>query len=373
MDFEPLFGKGSGTDAVELDFRFFPSRDAPRWLLESRFRRPWHLKTWPRTSPRARLIYRALWAASYLGLRSSSKRVTIKADPSSIYMTLRDQSDALSVFVGTPGPNRKFVIFTQKAGQAWFVKVPAEAGSFALVQREAAALDTLSRSPELSALIPRHRLIDGHLAVESVETAGVSYGALANAEVLRVCRLLEQHSRFGEPLGAMRARFDTIGDGTLRQADAAIQSQIDALRDAARGFWSRFDPETTVELYDAHGDFTQWNVLRAADGGARIIDWELYGPKPRYFDLIHYHVAQFILVRRIGPAQILAELAAMAPLIENRDTWWQYVGHYFVVQSLYYATVYERQAALHAQAIDQLATWTAILQTLATKADPSEP
>lgn len=361
---EPIFGASEGSDMVDLDIRFFPNASNPRWILESRFKRPWHLKTWPRTSLRARLIYRAVWAASFLGLRMQSSRAVVKADPASIYMKLREDNDVLSVFVGTPGPNRKFVIFAQNATRSCFVKVPAEPSSFDLVAREAAALDELSTDPDIQPLIPGHRMIDGHLAVDSVEGAGVSFRPISNAEILRVSRLLERRSEFAEPLEAVRRRFDTEHEGEPVRADAALQSRLARLRTAARHFWDQLDPNEPVVLYNAHGDFTQWNVLSAADGGARIIDWEMYGPKPRYFDLIHYHVSHCILVRHLGAAEVLAELSSIQTETGDSETWWRYVGHYFAVQSLFYASVYERQEVLHEENFNQINIWTKVLETL---------
>jgi len=135
-----------------------------------------------------------------------------------------------------------------------------------------------------------------------------------------------------------------------------------------------------VACYYAHGDFTLWNVLRAADGSARVIDWEMFGPKPVRFDLIHYHVSQDILVKNKGPDKVLRHLEHIGKLLDENSGWLLSQGFYFANQSLYYCAIYERQETLHQQARTQLRAWAGILETLSNrgaarqlcpKADPS--
>ena len=119
----------------------------------------------------------------------------------------------------------------------------------------------------------------------------------------------------------------------------------------------------------AHGDFTRWNVLRAANGTARIIDWELFGLKPRWFDLVHYVVSYELLVARTSASDVVRKLREVARRIDanaQEAIWWQQVGLYFVYQSLYYTNVYESQIRLHPQALWQLDAWADILGLLMT-------
>ena len=60
---------GAPEDATETrTFRVFPKSGPDRWMLETRFRKPWHLKTWPRANFRARVINRVVWTMGALGL-----------------------------------------------------------------------------------------------------------------------------------------------------------------------------------------------------------------------------------------------------------------------------------------------------------------
>ena len=143
---------------------------------------------------------------------------------------------------------------------------------------------------------------------------------------------------------------------------------VSAAREAAECFLDRLPSDLDVSCYMAHGDFTRWNVLRAADGSARIMDWELYGLKPRWFDVLHYLVSHDLLVKQIPPERVFTRLRQVASEYPSLAAdWLQQVGLYFCYQSLYYTTVFERQADLHVQAIWQLTAWAEILSLLSAE------
>lgn len=363
IDLSPLFGIGPQDDNLHDDvaFRVFPKSGPPRWLLEARFRAPWHLKTWPRANLRARLIHRAAWTMARFGMHLPSRVERFSVDATSVYRTLGSEFDNLGIFLGTPGPNRKFVVFAERPGRSVFVKIPISPVSAALVRNEVEALDGLSRDPNLAGLIPKHAFVAGHLAIDDVETDGVQYGELALPVLVGICDLLEGRSRFISPLDALRANWEAASEGLLADHDAATHALIAAARGAARRFLDGLPHDTVIECYLAHGDFTRWNVLRAADGGARVIDWELFGPKPSRFDLIQYFVSHDLMVLGKSPSAVLAHLKEIGQALGEGDGWLLAVGLYFASQALYYCCIYERQPILHPQAILQLHAWSDIL------------
>jgi hypothetical protein len=342
----------------------FPRRSRDRWLLETRFWRPWHLETWPQSSRRARIIYRAVQLLGVLGLQLPSRRVTVKISNGSLYAALREQFEALGIFLGTPGPNRKVVVFARNRDRSWFIKVPIDDKTRALVQTECATLQALAAEESLAPLVPRCHWIEEALAIEDVRASGARFAPLEKAEVLRVHRLLFERSRSEQPFAKL------VDDWTAQNApahphpDPSIAAKIAAARDAACRFVATIPATCPVECYEAHGDFTQWNVLRAPDGSARIIDWELFGRRAKFFDPFHYLVSQAILVDRLPFDVVLREAQDLAARNLESDAIPLYFGAYIVAQVFYYCQVYETQHNLHIQANWQLETWTQILEAL---------
>lgn len=364
IDLSPLFGEHVDGKREDLAFRVFPKVGPERWLLETSYRTPWHLKTWPRANLRARLIYRAAWTIARFGIHLPSRVERFAVAVDSPYAKLCAEFDHLGIFLGTPGPNRKIVVYAERPGRSIFVKIPLSHASAVLIRNETAALIELSREPELSALIPSHSLAGGHFAVENLETDGVVHGNLELSEVARIHELLERRTRFVRPLHELRADWEGAPNGMVADHDAETLALIATARVAARRFLDGLSQDMEVSCYMAHGDFTRWNVLRATDGTARIIDWELYGCKPRFFDLLHYFVSQELLVAQKKVGAILVCLEKISHNRLESNLWWQYVGLYFAYQTMYYTAVYECQKDLHRQAHQQLHVWAGVLHIL---------
>jgi hypothetical protein len=347
-----------------VGFRLFPHRGPERWLLEDSYRRPWHLETWPQANRRARLIYRAARLIGALGLHLPSRRLSVMVANGSLYAQLRARFDALGVFLGTSGPNRKIVVFAQDGDKAWFIKVPISDRTQALAQNESATLAALGKEEHLAPLVPRCTWISDALAIEDVRAGGARFAPLNHAEVLRVHHLLFARSRVEVSLAEL-AHGWTNPEGKARpHTDPATASTIAAARDAARRFLGSIPASTRVECYDAHGDFTRWNVLRAPDGSARIIDWELFGKRPKFFDPFHYLVSQSILVNRMPADEILRQALRMAEGFMDRDAPALYFGAYLASQVFLYCEVFEAQETLHMQAHWQLESWSQLLDAL---------
>lgn len=369
IDLPSLFGTRDAP-GESTTFRLFPRRGRDRWLLETRFRRPWYLETWPQASRRARIVYCAAQLLGTLGLHLPSRRVTVSISKGSLYAVLRARFEALGVFLGTPGPNRKFVVFAKDKDEAWFIKVPISDKTRALAQTEAATLEALATDESLAPLVPRCHWIEGALAVEDVRSSGAQFAPLDQTEVMRVHQLLFARSRttvhFAKLVDDWKAQ-----DTTARShSDPVTAAKIAAARDAANRFVATIPAAYLVECYDAHGDFTHWNVLRALDGSARIIDWELFGRRTKFFDPFHYLVSRAILVDRLPAGEILRQAWLLAAVTIEEDAISLYFGAYIAAQIFYYCQIYEAQDNLHMQAHWQLETWTAILEALVTTIIP---
>lgn len=367
IDLSPLFGSPQARDGTSCLFRVFPKTGRERWMLDTSQRRPWHLKTWPRANLRAKIIYSTAWTLGTLGVHLPSRMERFDVSPGSLYSQLQDQFVHLAIFLGTPGPNRKFVLYAGRGDESYFIKVPLSTVSASLVARETAALEALATDPDLGPLVPQTRKIAGHLALENIEGAGARYKPLDLEELVRLHGLMFRRSETKRTLSSLRADWQAdVPVGEVIEHPKEIKRILKTAHEAANHALDAIPQDLDIPCYMAHGDFTRWNVLRAPDGTARIIDWELYGVKPKWFDVLHYIVSHDLLVSRTPADQVIKRLSkvglAIAPKAD--EVWWRQVSLYFAYQCLYYGAVYERQADLHQQAVWQLETWAGILHEL---------
>lgn len=365
IDLAPLFGPQTAAGQTAT-FRVFPRNGTERWLLDVRYRRPWHLETWPQANLRARMIYRAAWLLALVGLHLPSRRLTLTIADCSLYAQLYARFEALGVFLGTPGPNRKFVVFAKNASEAWFIKVPLNMKTAALARIEAATLANLATDPNLAQLVPRCFWIGDALAIEDVRTAGASYAPLDIREVMRVHDLLFARNSIEVLLAELAQRWREYCAAGKPHADPDTRREIDSARRAACAYLDALSPDMRVACYEAHGDFTRWNVLRAMDGSARIIDWELVGMRPKFFDPLHYLVSQAILVHREPADVILERVIGIGSRLAKRSEILQYFGLYLTEQTVVYCDLYERGNEMFAQVRWHLRTWKELLCLLST-------
>jgi hypothetical protein len=324
------------------------------------------LETWPQASRRARIIYHAAQLLGTLGIHLPSRRVTVSISNGSLYALLRARFEALGIFLGTPGPNRKVVVFAKDKDSAWFIKVPINDKTRALAQTEAAILDALAADESLATLVPRCHWIEDALAVEDVRATGARFAPLDQPEVLRVHQLLFARSRTEVPFAKLVDDWTAQDLTTRSHPDPVTAAKIAAARDAAYRFVATIPAACPVECYEAHCDFTHWNVLRAPDGSARMIDWELFGRRAKFFDPFHYLVSQAILVDRLPANDILRQARQLAAGTMEEDAITLYFGAYLSAQVFYYCKVYEKQHDLYAQVHWQLDSWTQLLDALGT-------
>ena len=106
---------------------------------------------------------------------------------------------------------------------------------------------------------------------------------------------------------------------------------------------------------------------RPVGANHEIIDWEMFGLKPRYFDLIHYFVSADLLLRRADAPDILRNLDQLGA--GSGSSWKRCVGLYFACQAYYYYGVrYAHQTDLHPQTLWQMKVWRKVLQILISTA-----
>lgn len=306
------------------------------------------------------------------GLLPPSGQASLRCNASAPYASFKSRFPHIGIFVGTPGPNRKIIVYGGGPEESFFIKIPTSPESARLVQNEASALAELSADPRTAPMIPHATQIGGHLAVQDQASLGAGFRPIAAAQVQAVSELLFARSAeykttrewLGEWSGSedrtdtRPARRSLVEELALRQNREAVAALMDRLPEGDSSYF-----------YRAHGDFTQWNVLATADGAARIIDWELYGWRPKHFDLIHYYASHDILVAMKPVKDVLTRLVTLRDAAARRSAigeaeWNKYLKMYFAAQSIFYHRVFTRQEVLHPQALWQLNCWTYCLNAL---------
>jgi thiamine kinase-like enzyme len=347
----------------EVEFKIISIHDEPRWMIESSFFFPWYLKTWGRTSFRTKVISSLIWLLSlfrFCPLKVT--RVRFSISDKCLYSELRAKFNRIAIFLGTPGDNRKLVVYAGNSKEELFIKVPTTVKAESLVAQEISALQKLSDSDLTKRLIPKYYLISGYLATENVLKKGVNFRPLSTE------LLFDTHNRLFERSSVEFSKADIIDIldryiSNLRDMkyqdnkQSKLQELVNSNRLLAKTYLDSFDHLSRFEFYEAHGDFTRWNVALGPNNQVQAIDWEFSGFKPRFFDIIHYQVSYDILVKSLLSQQILDGLDVIGDRYSNEDKWSEYVRLYFTFQSLQYCSLYENQLDIFPQIFKQLETW----------------
>lgn len=363
-----LFQSGNKLDQ-DFEFRVFYKAGRPQWLLEKKFHKPWHLETWPQTNLKTKIscwIFK-LFPNLYFSL--FSKLIKIRVSKGSLYSELKKKYKALGIFLGTPGPNSKLVIFAKSSDKDYFIKVPTSENSKSLITNEAMALSFMECDASLRDMTPRHGRIKDALILDDLRSTGSKFCLLDNNSIRDVHdRLFKQNNRvvhFKE-----HAKLWVFPNTSFKNnIKSKLYLKIMAAQNAVEYFVNTQKLRFHIECYNAHGDFTPWNVLQATDGTPKIIDWELYGLKPKYFDIFHYSISYEILVLKLSANKIFSNIMKMMYDLIDKKTIYFYFGCYLATQMSTYSLVYsvqDEQEEIHKQAYWQLEKWTELMNLIIT-------
>ena len=217
---------------------------------------------------------------------------------------------SFAMSTGTPGPHRKPVIqaVTRQGIVLAYAKVGWNQSTAKLVGNEARVLQRMAGVHLESFSAPRlmhvGRWKDSYFSVQSAPQGHLSrapgdlspeYGASIR-ELRRngTVRLPLEKSDFWADL---LRNCDHLKDEYRRRM---VAQGLEAAERRLRG--------QALPFYPCHGDFVPWNA-QLVDGRLYLFDWEYAREQglPGY-DLIHFLVSTWALVRRWGPARIVKEV-----------------------------------------------------------------
>lgn len=337
------------------------------WIIECNSKKPTFLKTYPKLTLQSKifsLVVSAIWKLSLQRYFFKKRKYSIC--PGSIYRKLSGEFECLGVFLGTPGVNRKLVVVgVDIRGESVYFKIPTSSESEELVRNEIQALAYLCSSSMYPHCLPQVVNINGLHGFTEVE---VSASMIDNTNSLSriidfYCKLSDK-TLTNSDIKSEVHRSEVLLDNVVFERFEPSDNCRKLYTAVSESIKSCVDLHDQVEVYKAHGDFTYWNIF-INKTGISVLDWEMYGYKTKYFDIIHILVSHGILVRRSTASDIYSSLKSMFEsseylVISELNL---YLKLYLIQQVSYYLDRYSIQKGdLHDQVYWQIDKWLGILK-----------
>jgi hypothetical protein len=223
---------------------------------------------------------------------------------------LEAENLSFAISTGTPGPHRKPVIqaATRQGKVLAYAKVGWNATTAKLVLNEARALQRMAGAHLESFSAPRllhlGRWKDVHFSVQSAPLGRLSQAPRdLSPEYGASLRELRHNGTVRLPLAESDFWADLLRNCDGLKDDYRRRMVAQGLKAAERRLHGQ-----TLPFHPYHGDFVPWNA-QLVDGRLYLFDWEYAGEQglPGY-DLIHFLVSTWALVRRWKPARVVKEV-----------------------------------------------------------------
>lgn len=299
------------------------------------------------------------------GNRLAQDQLMLHTTPEGYQRFRRAGIDRWALFTGTPGPNRKLVVwYVTHARQRYFVKIALGLAAVTNLRQEALALRHLANQPFLQLDSPRlNAHCPGVVIQEDMGEGEIS--PTTRLADLPSGALLELVSRNWHRQPLAQTAFWQQAGNTLSQLRTTPDGRIPvALLDKLHKLMQSLDTHTSAPMAAAHGDFTPWNTL-VRDKQLCVFDWELAQPVlPGLYDLFHFQYQSGTLIGNQGFGVVRQEIDAML----NRPEWQLFCERhrmdtdqaeilYLIHTMTYYLSVYSRQSVWHQQVSWLLTTW----------------
>lgn len=339
-----------------------------RWVWPSGVHTPVFLRFYHVAGTRARLFSAVARLAAFVGclrFMASGRFCWYTGNTVAPFIPLCGNS-SWAWFAGTPGPDRKAVLFTQPNGTqpGTFCKIALTARAQENIAHEAQQLQLFQQLPFRNVLLP-HASLPGSCCV--VQDMGAQCRRTNRFSQLPAAATQEWLTTHIEqmPYGATAFSATITRNLNNLKADkrlpASLLHKLQLLKASLQG-------DALVPLTAAHGDFTPWNILYQEDKLV-MIDWELSQLRmPFLFDLFHFIYQSNILMGNRGYRAIRAELDAL----QQSPEWQGFVKQggcsfamlekYYLLYILsHYLQVYSMQQRWHTQVQWLLQTWNEAL------------
>ncbi len=357
----------TSNNTTTQSFDYITNRDASlRWLIPSEHSQAYFLNFYSAASFKAKCYVFIVQMLYRLGLKSKiiNGSILLKYNDECKYAKIVEGSNAQksAIFMGTVGPNRKAIVWTQNEIREAFYKIPLNEASQRLIQNEAIGLENISALELELSIVPKL------LNAPDVDVLGVE--SIKRNNAVRPNKLQLEHHLFFEELYSKVLSYQKIDELTFFDK---IEQQINQIRlegifgviaDKLSQLANEINTQKNIPVSIVHGDFTPWNqYLR--EGNLYLYDWELTMEQaPILMDAYHFIFQKGVLVEGKNFVQIANDVAKLERshfwqnLVEMYNVDVQLHYHLYLLYTIsYYTLLYQNQENLHEQAYWLLSVW----------------
>lgn len=380
----PIIQFGSFKHQKDKDQSFYIIKNKNktiRWMIPIEAKSPFFLNFY-NVPTLLSTVYKIVFRAIYLTKLQSVffDTVTVSCD-STLKKYIPDtlSYDALTLFTGTVGENRKVILcLLRNRKPTNFIKIAITSSSAKNIKNEISILMLLSSQKFYSFEHPQ--------ITKSVQDNTIVLSAIKPDKIIKISVLGSMHVKFFHELAEKYLKIIKIGDLKIYKE---IFEHIEFLKNGnfcdngldrnivlnsisiIEHLVSKMDPDMSVSTSISHGDFTPWNMF-AGENKLYVYDWELAQEDiPVLFDYFHYIYQTNILsgdnnIETIW--RVLAESCStrdMSELIKEFYIDINLVHALYLCHTVsYYLKLYTRQVPLHEQAHWLVKTWNLALVRL---------
>lgn len=382
FDFILDFSKAEITDIKFKDYSFINNPDKTiRWIYPSNLQKATFLNFYNTSGFKAKVLSFLFKTAFTLKLkkliRSGSFRIYYNDSLKIESVIERIPHDNYSLFTGTVGPNRKFVVEINSNGlSTHFVKWAISNGSQKLVSKELTNISKIRQIGMNYMEVPKCiSTVDDYIFIyENIKPSQkiISSNALTDIHFKALSELYEKTLTYNLS-GITTFREHLITTIYSLKPDARIadsENMIELLRKSL----DLLDFDSPIPCSLAHFDFTPWNMYATSDK-LYVYDWELSDKLATIlFDVFHYIFQKNILIERNDLYKIKKEIsyAIENPIIKDLINRYNInielcYKAYLLYTISYYLKIYGQQKDLHQQVKWLIDVWYKALEEIVIK------
>lgn len=270
------------------------------------------------------------------------------------------------IFLGTIGKNRKIIfILKSQSGMIYFLKYYTSGESKKLIQKESELLWSFKNN-NLKVKVPI--VVESSNSMILIESLGDTITQINyNSKEINYFTI---ERPFKENL-----LVDTsLKSFFIEKKIVEITKSHKQLQTLVLNYLLK-NEDNIFLLSLAHGDFTPWNVFYTKSDKIIILDWELSGILPLFYDYFHFKIQPLIMSAKMSSDDILNKLdlsylnKRVLELSEREIKVVDYLILYLISIMNFYVPIYQKQENLHWQAEKSMNIWKEILFKLLENED----
>lgn len=338
-----------------------------RWVYPSSLKKPMFLAFYNSNYYKAKLIKMAFKGAFMFGMQSKLSSGAFHVYSKSITRLHEAvNGKAYSIFTGTVGSSRKFVIETHQGNTIdAFIKMSITKESEKYIMGELSRLNQLSGMNGDQLVIPQAtKLGEGLVRLSNVKPKQHfptnDFTTKHAQSLVQMYQSSLSNKNIDETSIWKRINENASLLNSFEQPDKLEYSAktIELLQ----SFKEQIDPQITIQTAIAHNDFTPWNAY-VGKKALHVYDWEMaLNDGPLFLDVFHFIFQSNVLLKHNGFEEIVEEIKSSMQMpeltsYEANKEWQLYLKLYLLDNVTYYLNRYLRQDQLHMQANWLIKVW----------------